>query len=99
MREPDVEGEAPVGRMSDLSAFEHPQRLPAVLRRLSEDEAPQEVGYLELRVEVRFHVQEHVETVVLRGGQLPVPGHLDRLEPNDVGHNVPEAERELRASG
>ena len=65
-------------------------------RRLSEDEAPEEVRHLELRVEVRFHVQERVEPVVLRGGHLQVPGHLDRLEPGDVGQDVPEAERELR---
>ena len=96
MREPHVEGEAPVGRVLLLAPFENLQRFLRMMRRLSEDQAAEKIGDLELRVEVRNDVQQFVQAVVLPTGHLPVSRHLDRLEPGDVGQNVPEPERELR---
>ena len=67
-----------------------------MVRGLSEDQPAEQIGDIELRVEVRLDVQEFVQPVVIRRGHLQVPRHLDRLEPDDVGQNIPEPERELR---
>ena len=72
VREPHVEGEAPVGRVLLLAASENVQRLLRMRRRLSEDQAAEEIGNLELRVEVRYDVQKLVQAVVLPRGHLPV---------------------------
>jgi len=95
--EPDVKRKLPVGRMVPPPALENLQRVLRVIRRLSQDQSAQKKRNFELRVEIRHDVQESVETVVVQPGHLPISRHLDRLQPGDVGQDIPEPEGVGRA--